>query len=158
MGRTLRGAAFLAILCVGTTGCGTSPELAAVEGVVTLDGQPLPDVEVVFLPDPDRGTLGREMAAYSGADGRYRIPLDRTEGVGVVVGVHRVCVRDARMYLVPPGGGLDPETGEPTAAKANAGRKTSRVPLAYGDARQTPLRDVAIEPGTQTFDIELGRK
>src|SRR5262245_10067063 len=144
----------LAVSLIGLAalGCGPGdPQLAAVEGVVTLRGQPLKNIEVVFAPDA--GTRGREFAAYTDAVGRYTIPHDQAKKVGVPVGLHRVLVRDADMYLVQPGSGIDPESGEvldPSRPPVPA-RKTSRVPLAYGDAAQTPLRDVRIEPGTQTY-------
>lgn len=142
-------------------GCGPSaPPLAAVDGTVAANGRPLGNVEVVFVPDG--GTPGREAAAYTDSAGRYRVPHDPAEGVGVPVGVHRVLVRDADMYLVPPASGIDPESGEAAAADSGAkpgpARKASRVPLAYGDAAKTPLRGVRIQPGSQTFDIAVETK
>ncbi|MDY3555588.1 hypothetical protein R5W24_004731 [Gemmata sp. JC717] len=136
-------------------GCGPSPpQLAPVEGAVTLGGRPLANIEVVFVPEA--GTHGRDIAAYTDADGRYRIPHDQAGGVGVPVGVHRVLLRDADMYLVPPGG-VDAESGEPVPGAKNAKptRKMSRVPLAYGDAAKTPLRDTEVPAGGRTFDIEV---
>jgi hypothetical protein len=145
--------------CVlAAAGCGPGdPELAAVEGVVTVGGRPVANLEVVFLPDA--GTRGRDVAAYTDAAGRYRIPHDPAAKVGVPVGVHRVLVRDADLYLVPPSAGVDPASGEPTGAGKPAGpRKVSRVALTYGDAAQTPLRDVRVGPGSQTYDIAADAK
>ena len=35
------------------------PEFAQVEGTVTLDGQPLPEVEIQFMPDPEKSNPAR---------------------------------------------------------------------------------------------------
>ncbi len=149
----------LLVLFVGLAGCGPSaPPLAAVEGTVTIAGRPLGNVEVVFVPEP--GTPGRDYAAYTDAGGRYRIPHDPAQKVGVPVGTHRVLLRDADLYLVPPAAGVDPESGEPTpdGPKAGAGRKTSRVPTRYGESAGTPLRGVRVGPGPTTFDIAVEPK
>lgn len=146
-------------LSVGIAGCGpTTPPLAPVEGTVTAAGRPLGNVEVVFVPEP--GTPGRDCAAYTDAAGRYRVPHDPAQKVGVPVGTHRVLVRDADLYFVPPGAGIDPESGEPGPGgpKAGANRKTPRVPPRYGESVGTPLRGVRVGPGPTTFDIAVEPK
>ncbi|MGL4551752.1 MAG: hypothetical protein ACRC33_11235, partial [Gemmataceae bacterium] len=67
-------------LLTHAAGCGRP--LASVEGTVTLDGRPLPDAEVQFLPDPTQGTTGPPSSAYTDPDGRY--------ATTTVVGTHRV--------------------------------------------------------------------
>ena len=129
----------ISVVAVLAAGCGPgTPQLAPVEGVVTVAGRPVANLEVVFVPEP--GTAGREVAAYTGTDGRYRVPHDQAGGVGVPVGSHRVLVRDADMYLVQPGG-VDQESGEQVSGgkDAKSARKMSRVPLTYGDAAKTGL-------------------
>ena len=143
-------AAFLML----AAGCG-GPPLATVEGVVTLEGKPLADVEVQFLPDPAQGTTGPPASAYTDRDGRYRVEAAGT--VGVVVGKHRVCVNDATLMM--PGNGFDPEDGSPvTAAAAKAGPRKSRVPGVYSDATRTPFAAVEVRPGAQTLDFALKLK
>lgn len=145
---------FLPGLLAGLAGCAlASPPLAPVEGTVTAAGRPLGNVEVVFVPEP--GTPGREYAA-----GRYRVPHDPAHKVGVPVGAHRVLVRDADLYLVPPAAGVDPESGEPTpgGAKGTIARRASRVPPRYGESTGTPLRGVRVGPGPTTFDIAVEPK
>jgi hypothetical protein len=68
-----------------------------VEGTVTLDGAPLPDVEVVFVPDPARGNTGNNASAVTDAQGRYRLRSPKEGRDGAAVGAHRVVVTDLRM-------------------------------------------------------------
>jgi hypothetical protein len=131
-------------------GCG-GPRVATVEGVVTLGGRPLADVEVQFIPDPAQGTTGPPASAYTDKDGRYRI--EAAGHAGVVVGKHRVCVNDATL-MMPGGGVADPESGVPGAGPKAAPRR-SRVPAAYSDATRTPFAAVEVKPGTQTMDFAL---
>lgn len=131
-------------------GCGGGPQFAAVEGVVTLGGKPLADVEVQFIPDPAQGTTGPPASAYTDRDGRYRIAA--TEKGGVVVGTHRVCINDATVMM--PGGGADAESGG-AAAGGKALQRRPRFPVVYSDATRTPFGAVEIKPGSQTRDFAL---
>jgi hypothetical protein len=114
--------ATVAVAMAALVGCGGSREFAEVEGRVTLDGQPLTDVEIVFLPDPARGNQGNNASAYPDADGRYRLQALRDNRAGTVLGPHRVVVLDLTA-IVPPGG--------------QAGSKPRRFPPKYGAATDT---------------------
>lgn len=57
------------LLLVAASGCGSGPKLLDVEGAVTLDGSPLGEGEIVFVPEekkfgPDAGQI---------KDGRYKM-------------------------------------------------------------------------------------
>lgn len=140
------------MLTLAVAGCG-SPPRATVEGVVTLDGKPLADVEVQFIPEPGQGGQPAPASGYTDKDGRYRI--DATATGGVSVGTYRVCVNDAKLMM--PGGGTDPNDGMPGAIPKTDARR-SRVPQIYSDATQTPHRNVAVRPGVQTVDLDLKLK
>jgi hypothetical protein len=137
-------------------GCSRGPQFAAVEGKVTVDGRPLKDVEVLFLPDPDTGTVGPASTSYTDEHGHYRLRTNKGRG-GAVVGTHRVCLRDLTTLPLPPLVN-DPEA-EPARAGAPRGKppgpKLSRVPVAYNSAQETPLRAVQVKPGEQTLDFPL---
>ncbi|HIK91272.1 MAG TPA: carboxypeptidase regulatory-like domain-containing protein [Planctomycetes bacterium] len=63
-----------ACLLLVITGCGASgPEIASVEGKVTMDGQPLANAAVVFVPEN-----GRPSGARTNAQGEYELTF--TEG------------------------------------------------------------------------------
>ena len=131
----------VASLCLG---CGeTPPTTNAVTGVVTLDGKPLPEVAVLFLPDRKPGQRTVECSAVTDADGKYELiyslPTSDSNtpltGKGATVGGHSVTVSDYRMVaesLPPPG----------------------RVPQIYTDEKTTPLR-FEVKEGIQTIDIAL---
>jgi hypothetical protein len=159
----------LPIVLVGT-GCQREIPYGEVEGVVTLNGKPLTDVEVVFLPDPDKGTQGRRSVSLTDKEGRYRITSD-TGRAGAPVGFHRVCIIDMLSppwapVAVMPGegskGGAPAGMKEPPGMKAVAAggdnQKRSRFPSVYGNANSTPLRDVEVKDGTQTINFELKRE
>jgi len=124
-----------------------------VEGVVTLDGKPLADVEVQFIPEPDQGRGAVPASAYTNEAGRYRIEAGGSGGV--CVGTNRICVNDARLMM--PGSGADPNDGTQQAAP-KTGPRRSRVPDIYSDATRTPHRAVAIRAGVQTVDLALKLK
>jgi hypothetical protein len=136
-------------------GCNRGPQFADVEGTVTLNGRPLPDMEVVFLPDPDTGTLGPASSGYTNEKGHYQLVTNKGQ-VGAVVGTHRVCIRDLTTLPTPPL--LDAEGNRERAGPQGAkpAPKVSRVPAAYSSSEQTPLRAVEVKPGGQTLDFPLG--
>jgi hypothetical protein len=77
------------LLPLVSLGCGRSdlPDLGTVSGVVTLDGQPLPNAVVNFTPTGE----GRPSTAETDEEGRYS--LIYLQGVdGAIVGEHVVSV------------------------------------------------------------------
>ena len=77
------------ILMTCFAGCGKAgPELAPVSGRVTVDGQPMENVDVTFQPDEMRpASYGR-----TDADGHYELGYKR--GVqGALLGQHTVRIR-----------------------------------------------------------------
>ena len=74
------------IACV--TGCGSSgPAMAPVSGVVTVDGAPVENAAVMFVPEGG----GRPATGLTDADGKFS--LETLEpGDGALVGNHKVTV------------------------------------------------------------------
>lgn len=71
-------------------GCGQSsdrPETGEVSGVVTLDGDPLPEARVVFAPTEG----GQSSEATTDANGHYEL-VYRGDEMGAKVGEHKVYV------------------------------------------------------------------
>jgi hypothetical protein len=141
-------------------GCQREQPYGMVEGVVTLDGQVLTNAEVVFLPDPEKGTTGRRSVALTDEQGRYRIASD-TGRPGAPVGTHRVCIND--LLAGPPGvappmvpednkkgpAGATPDAAEPRNSKR------SRFPASYTSAADTPFRDIEVKEGSQVINLAL---
>lgn len=130
-----RSAALLAVL--GTlAGCGGEtapdrPDLGDVSGVVTLDGQPLPDVIVTFNPEKGRPSMGR-----TDAEGKY--VLHYLDEDGAVLGTHTVSITTPQEAPTP----LGEEYQDPIPAKYNT---------------QTTLTET-VEAGDNTINFELQSK
>jgi hypothetical protein len=137
----LAAGVLLTAVLVHAAGCGGPQPYGEVEGAVTLDGRPLANVEVVFLPDPERGNTGRRSTALTDAQGRYRLASDAGRG-GAPVGFHRVCIND---LLAGP--------ADPLAQPRQPAQP--RFPREYGSALSTPLRDVEVKPGRQVLDLKV---
>jgi hypothetical protein len=141
-------------------GCGRGPERAEVEGVVTLDGKPLGNVEVVFLPDPERGSTGPRAAALTDAQGRYHLRSDRGEE-GAAVGKYRVLIVDNAARSRSPArpaalaGGADDAAPAAGGAARPPARKAGRVPVRYGSITATPFMGIEVAPGSQRQDFKV---
>jgi len=162
-----RGFLFGAILLALplAVGCQREIRYGQVEGVATLNGKPLPDTEVVFLPDPDKNTFGKRSSAFTDKDGRFKIANDMGREGGSI-GFHRVLVNDmlrpkkedmARVKIADEtkgGGGLAGVIAPPKAANTANDRK-GRFSEDYEDVLKTPFRDIEVKDGLQTVNLNL---
>ena len=84
--------------------------MVPVEGVITLDGQPLPNINVVF----DQPELSvKENIGYTGktdAQGHYELRPAGKEGTGAPPGKYRVSLSTAYDPSAPPPPGARPTT------------------------------------------------
>ena len=136
---------FVLATLLAVAGCGNQ-EFAEVEGVVTRKGQPLNNLQVIFMPDPELGTFGPSSRAFTDEEGRYYVKSARGQD-GAIVGQHRVCIRDIS--------GLESRQKPGKIRRPEAGAALPRVPAAYASATATPLRAVEVKPGKQTLDFEI---
>src|SRR5262245_17123574 len=90
----------LVLLCLSASGCGSESPIVPVSGIVKLDGEPMPDAVVEFIPDPDRGTQGPRSSATTDEKGRFILVCDDRRR-GAVPGFHRVLIQDARTFAAP---------------------------------------------------------
>jgi hypothetical protein len=83
-----------------TIGCGpTGPQKITIQGMVTLDGVPVPEGQVVFIPsDPALGAAGGAIA-----DGKFTVTTFK--------GPHRVEVHAEKQLTRPVPPGAPPEAG-----------------------------------------------
>lgn len=151
----------LACFLILPSGCSDELEYGVVEGSITLDGKPLTDVQVVFLPDPELGGRGRRSTSLTDEKGRYRISSDMGQA-GAPLGFHRVCITDLKAGLpgVAPMQPDDNPTG-PVGIRMEdvvpKNKPKSRFPEEYGDSARTPLRSIEVKPGAQVIDLDLKR-
>jgi hypothetical protein len=154
----------LPLLALLGTGCQREQPYGEVEGVVTLDNKPLTKAEVVFFPDPAKGTTGRRSTAVTDEQGRYRLASDKGRA-GAPIGFHRVCINDLIGAGIGPEAPVLPEEGEEKGPAGPAGLKAprragqnmpkSRFPKAYTNAAETPFRDIEVKEGAQVIDLSL---
>lgn len=136
----------LTVIAAETSGCGRGDglKLAPVEGVVTLDGQPLPGARVEFNPKelaalPKKGEpVGGGSFAFTDDSGRYILRFDNQRN-GAVPGVHSVKVATAGYAEVPDGARPEPE----------------KVPPKYNLRSQLSFE---VREGTNTIDLKLTSK
>jgi hypothetical protein len=141
----LRPVGLLGLLMV--CGCG-SPLVynEQVEGVVQIDGVPLTNVRVEFVPLVE-GTKVPSSSAVTDQAGHYRLTCDNGKS-GAVVGKHRVVLLQGR------GGGRNPEDDAP-AVKAPQ-PSNPPIPEVYTLAAKTPL-EITVEKGKTTYDLKVSR-
>jgi len=131
---TVAALVFGGLACVGAAGCGSGgPELAPVEGTVTLDGTPLPAATVVFQP-PEPGSPS---SGITDEQGHYEL-LYAPGREGAMIGRHTVRITTYAQ-------GRADENGEPTFTP-------ERIPPRYNS--QTELSR-EVKPGSNTFDFPL---
>lgn len=88
------GAVFCALMGLSfVLGCGPSgPEIARVEGTVTMDGKPVAGAMVLFVP-----IGGRPSGAETDANGRYVLEFGSAGRKGAIPGMNRVEINTARL-------------------------------------------------------------
>jgi hypothetical protein len=131
-----------ALVTLLVCGCGRSVPLGQVDGTVRLDGQPIGQVMVVFIPEDPR--LPQSMG-ITDERGQFKLRCGK-RGAGAAIGNHRVTLVDAAAAPATKGRDEDPPEGTPSP--------TSRIPAMYNRADSTPLRE-AIAAGSQAITIEI---
>lgn len=118
-------------------GCGERNTLAPVDGVLKLDGKPVPGVEVHFIPEVDiEAKTPPASRGLTDAQGTFSLSTDRGE-TGAVVGKHTVIIQ----YPPPTSRDERPPSGP-------------RVPLLYQSFLETPIH-VEVKPEANTVPINL---
>ena len=155
-GAQVRGvcqAASLLLAVAACFGCARDSPPATVEGTVRLDGEPLDNCLISFLPEPGQEVRRPHSTGLTDRHGSYRLRCDNQQR-GAAIGWHRVTVQD---LSVSSGvrrrdhGAVDLEMEE-TAPPPPV--RPSRVPKPYTSASDTPLRK-EVKPGHQVIDLDI---
>lgn len=122
-------------------GCGSSgPEIAHVSGRVTMDGKPLANASLIFIPED-----GRPAGARTDADGRYA--LNFTEGRrGAIPGKNVVRITTQR----------EAEQDENGKVVVPASRET--IPMEYNAASTLEFTIEPKKKNVANFDLKSGGK
>lgn len=123
-------------------GCSSGPTLAEVEGTVTLDGTPLPGVQVVFSPDVGKDDDGRLSSGVTDDKGRFVLTFAdaKQPRPGALVGKHKVMLNDHAWEN----------------ARGDPKRGPRRIPDTYSTAGTTPL-NATVAPGQNTIPLTIKR-
>jgi hypothetical protein len=127
---------------VAVAGCGggdSGPDLIEVYGVVTLDGEPLPDATVRFVPEEMAGNNMRAATGETDDDGEYTLEYSLNRS-GALPGKYKVAISTFRETDVGEDG-LD-VPGKP-----------ERVPVVY-NGETTLSAEVSAENAVHNFDLK----
>jgi hypothetical protein len=132
---------FTPLLGLFLLGCG-GPKVVDVEGTVKLNGQPLPDVMVEFLPDSQKGNPGPRATGKTDEQGHYHLAFDNQKSGGVA-GKNRVLIHDLKVY------------GDKFEGRKSKKVAASRVPAQYEDAARTPLQPDVPRSSPAVVNLDL---
>ncbi|WP_417736753.1 carboxypeptidase regulatory-like domain-containing protein [Rosistilla oblonga] len=125
----------LLLASVGCVGSGlVMPETGEVEGIVTMDGQPLPNVSIVF--QPQENPQARASMAVSDEQGRYTLTY-HTDKQGALIGMHTVSITT------------------PTDAPDPSGQSKDPIPARYNSQSELV---VEVKAGSNDIPLELTSK
>jgi hypothetical protein len=135
-----------ALLLVAAAGCGRSLKYNdSVEGIVTLDSQPLGGVVVMFVPDENADLRPPSATATTDDDGHFKLTCEN-QHPGAVIGKHKVVVTRGRP--ADPG-----HRGEKPQAPLSKDQRP--VPGPYSSAVKTPLQIEVTEDKHAGYDLVL---
>lgn len=140
-------------ICVplSLAGCRTdSYPVAEVQGRVMLDGKPLSEVQVTFVPEAADVALPSSFGTTA-EDGQYGLTLYDGRS-GAVVGWHRVVVED--LAAINQAAVAGREAQDEQAPATIPLRSRSRVPERYTTTAQSPLRR-EVRPDGGRVDVDL---
>lgn len=90
--KSVVGVGFLMIALMLQVGCGPSgPDIARVQGTVTMDGKPLPNAIIMFVP-----VGGRPSVSETDANGKYVLEFSGGRK-GAIPGMNRVEINTGRL-------------------------------------------------------------
>src|SRR5262245_1627662 len=127
------------------------PQLTEVEGVVLLDGKPLPQAQVEFVPELKDWGAEWNSTAITDEQGHFTLKCTLQDQPGAAVARHRVTVIEA-----PVAGdmrGMD-ERSQARLAQYQASLKNRPIPEVYGSVGRTPLI-IEVKPDQKTYDLTL---
>ena len=131
---------------LAASGCGGGSGPVPVRGVVKLDGQPVVNAAVIFVP---QAPGGREAYGSTDANGTFRLTTTKPDD-GALPGKYKVVIQ-------PPGGagGSTPfdEPGKAPAAVPKAA-PGPRIPVKYTVPGQTPLTQDVPPSGDVLIDLQ----
>ncbi len=141
------GALLLTVVAGCNKGGSDAPPLVPVSGTVTLDGKPLANASVTFLPvSSTRG--GRSPYGFTGPDGRYELMYDN-EHKGAPEGQFEVV---CNKWVMPDGSDFPRDSGQSPIEVAR-----ELLPPNYSQEGMSELK-ATVPAGGGTVDFALKSK
>ena len=131
-------------------GCSKSePMNEQVEGTVKLDGAPLANVVVEFVPNLKQDTQAPISTATTDASGHFQL-MCANEKPGAIIGPHNVLIHGRR------GGDSANNEMDAQPTKSNTGNPT--IPTIYQSAAKTPIKvDVTASQHSYEINVASGK-
>jgi len=130
-----------ALLTSAVIGCGQrGPEVVPIEGTVTHNGEPVPNVRIYFV-----STEGRPSWGDSDTNGRFVLDYDG-QHKGAKVGTHKIWVVDLSANVDPTAA----MSGVPRPKRSPA---TAEVAQKYAQGRST--LEVEVKKADRNFQLKL---
>ena len=143
-------AILLFLLCLLWVGCSDGFEARMpVSGKVTIDGKPLAECKVTFMPKDTR----RPSNAITDENGLFSDATTFSPGDGVLIGEHWVAITPIKPPPMP-GEAFSSPGEKPGAAK----KYVAPVPFKYGMPKESGLTATVSSGETNEFTFELDSK
>jgi hypothetical protein len=127
------------VLFATLAGCGDGLDLTGVTGTVSLDGKPVPNAVVTFVP---QGGTGSPSNGVTDAEGRYTLMFSR-DREGAFVGTHDVTVETEQVSI---------EEQSEMADEGIAPGEFVKLPAKYASKGELVKE---VKPGDNTIDLDL---
>ncbi|MCC6508174.1 MAG: carboxypeptidase regulatory-like domain-containing protein [Pirellulaceae bacterium] len=142
----------IGVVSLNLVGCGTGSGPIPVKGKVLLDGKPLPDASISFVPQQE----GRQATGTTDAEGQFVLStIDPRDGA--MPGKYKVTISQNLPVEETPTG-LSADEAMLAAAKAAAKPKAKssgpQLPEDYTRLDRTPLSQEIPAAGDVVFDIK----
>lgn len=182
LARRRLGLLMVALAVAGGCSKGASIKTVPVSGKVTLDGNPLADANVTFLPETQPGSTATPPASTgkTGADGTYKLVtmVGTQVAEGAPSGNYKVIVtkpvataanpmaalqglsdeeRDKKMQSMTPEERAN-MAGNAAQPGGGASGGKSEVPDRYGKPDESGFTAAVVSSGAQTFDFALTKE
>lgn len=132
----------VALLCICVLGCSSGgPAVVPIEGTVTHNGEPVPNLRIYFAP-----TGGRPSWAVSDSTGHFKLDYD-PDHTGALVGMHKV-------FVVDEGGIVDETAAMSGGARPKRSPAMAEIVKKYGKKETSPL-EVEVKKADRNFQLKL---
>jgi hypothetical protein len=140
----------VAVLAVTGSGCGGAG-LTKVQGIVTLDGKPVENAQVSFIPA--QGGAGKHAFGRTGPDGSFQLTTTAPND-GAMPGDYTVTVQYEEGTVVPAGSMKEAQGGMAKASKKPKPPPKYVIPAVYSDPKKTPLSQKVPSNGTVKLELQ----